>query len=95
MQHLDGNKKIVFWFIAVAITVPLLGYKGLIGIVKQNMEISKLNRKLADVEKENKDLKKRLNALENDSVLLEGEVKKRVGLVKPGEIKYKFVEHAY
>ena len=90
-----GRKKILLWFAAVTLIVPLLGYKGLIGVAKQWVEVSKLNKKLAETGKENLELKKRLNSLENDPVLLKIEVKKKVGLVEPGEIKYKFVENAY
>jgi len=95
MRYSAGRKNTLFWIAAVALAVPLLGYKGLAGVVRQEIEIHRLNRKFAEAEKENSDMKKRLFSLENDPALLEREVKKRVGLVKPGEIKYKFVEHAY
>jgi len=94
MRYSAGKKKIFLWFIAVTLVVPLLGYKGLVSILKQKMEISKLNKKFTETEKESIELKKRLYALENDPSVLEHEARK-MGLIKPGEIKYKFVKRAY
>jgi len=94
MRYSAGKKRIILWLFAVTLIAPLMGYKGLFNMLKQNIEISKLNKKLAETEKENKELKKSLYALENDSAVIERESRK-MGLVKPGEIKYKFVERAY
>ena len=87
------NKKKLFFWVAVTLAVLVLfGNDGMRSIISQRIELTKLNKKLEDIETENRDLRVRLYNFENNPAYIEREARKKLGLIQSGEIKYKFVE---
>lgn len=87
------NKKKIFFWVAVTLAVLVLfGNDGMRSIISQRIELTKLNEKIESIEAENRDLRIRLYNFENNPVFIEREARKKLGLVQPGEIKYKFIE---
>lgn len=89
----SANKKKIFFWIAVTLAVLVLfGNDGMRSIISQRIELMKLNKKLEAIETENRDLRIKLYNFENNPAYIEREARKKLGLIQPGEIKYKFVE---
>jgi cell division protein FtsB len=53
-------------------------------------EILQLEKEIEMFEEQNKDLEQEIEALENDPQAVERIARERLGLIKEGEIKYKF-----
>ncbi|MFH0948583.1 MAG: septum formation initiator family protein [Elusimicrobiota bacterium] len=87
-----NRKKIYLWVALILAILVLFGNDGMRSVISQRAALGKLDKKLEAIETENKDLRIRLYNLENDSSYLEREARKKLGLIQPGEIKYKFVE---
>lgn len=92
LQSGVNKKKIFLWISIILLIVILFGNEGMRNTVRQKIELSKLNKKLAAIETENRELRKRLYRLENNPAYIEREARTRLGLIQPGEKKYKFVE---
>ena len=87
-----NKKKIFFWIILIFLIIILLGNSGMRSVVTRKIELIKLNKKFAELELQNRELRKRLYCFENNPAYLEREARKHLGLIQSGEIKYKFVE---
>ena len=85
------NKKTYFFVAVILAVLVLFGNGGMRSIISQRIEFTKLNKKLEAIEMENRDLRIRLYNFENNSMYIEREARKKLGLIQPGEIKYKFV----
>ncbi|OQA91707.1 MAG: Cell division protein FtsB [Elusimicrobia bacterium ADurb.Bin231] len=92
MRSSENKKKIFIWIFALVCVLLLFNYRTLRDIIRKRKKLNVLENELAAKKTENELLKKRLELLKKDPDILEREVRKRVGLVKPGEIKYKFVD---
>ena len=92
MRSLENKKKIFIWIFAAVCVLLLFNHRTLRDIIRKRKKLNVLENELAAKKTENELLKKRLELLKKDPDILEREVRKRVGLVKPGEIKYKFVD---
>ncbi len=89
---LTNKKKIFFWIAVTLAILVLFGNDGMRSIIIRRLELTKLNKKLEDIETENRDLRIKLYNFENNPAYIEREARKKLGLIQPGEIKYKFVE---
>ena len=87
-----NKKKIYFWVAVTLAVLVLFGNDGMRSIISQRIELTKLNKKLEAIETENRDLRIKLYNFENNPAYIEREARKKLGLIQPGEIKYKFVE---
>ena len=87
-----NKKKIYFWIVVTLAVLVLFGNDGMRSIISQRIELTKLNKKLEAIETENRDLRIKLYNFENNQAYIEREARKKLGLIQPGEIKYKFVE---
>ncbi|MEW6557075.1 MAG: septum formation initiator family protein [Elusimicrobiota bacterium] len=92
MPNLKNKKKLYIYLGIILLCLVLFGNRSMWNIVRQGLEVSRLRKNLAKIEQENQFLRKRLYALENNPAYLEREVRKQLGLIQPGETKYKFVE---
>lgn len=92
MLNSQNYKKIYLWAAIILSVLILFGNSGMRSVITQRIEISKLNKRLADIETENRDLRQRLYNFEKNSAYIEREARKKLGLIQPGETKYKFVE---
>ncbi|OGS44798.1 MAG: hypothetical protein A2539_04210 [Elusimicrobia bacterium RIFOXYD2_FULL_34_15] len=92
MLNLANNKKLFFWTGIIILILVLFGNSGMRSVIIRKIELSKLNKQLAELESQNRELRKRLYSFENNPAFLEREARKQLGLIQPGEIKYKFIE---
>jgi len=89
----SANKKKIYFWVAVTLAVLVLfGNDGMRSIISRRLELTKLNKKLEDIETANRDLRIKLYNFENKPECIEREARKKLGLIQSGEIKYKFVE---
>ncbi|MFH1541376.1 MAG: septum formation initiator family protein [Elusimicrobiota bacterium] len=87
------NKKKTYIFVAVILIVLILfGNKGMRSVITQRVMLGKLNKKFTAIETESRNLKLRLYNFENNPAYFEREARRKLGLIQPGEIKYKFVD---
>ncbi|MDD5686330.1 MAG: septum formation initiator family protein [Elusimicrobia bacterium] len=87
------NKKKMYLFIGIFLLILVMfGNKGMYNVIKQRIELTRLNKEFIEIENENRDLRKQLYGLENNPANIEREARNRLGLIQPGEIKYKFIE---
>lgn len=91
MPNSVNKKKLFLWIGAILLILILFGNKGMRSIIKRKIELSKLNKKLEIIEVENRNLRKRIYYLENNPAYIEREARTRLGLIQPGEKKYKFI----
>ncbi|MBN1385251.1 MAG: septum formation initiator family protein [Elusimicrobia bacterium] len=92
MPNLVNKKKLFLWIGIIILILILFGNEGMRNTVRQKIELSKLRKKLASIEEENRKLRKRLYRLEHDPAYIEREARIKLGLIQPGEKKYKFIK---
>ena len=92
MLNSANKKKLFFWIGVVLAVFFLFGNGGMRSIIVKKIELVKLNKKVEAIENENRDLRVRLYNFENNPAYIEREARKKLGLIQPGEIKYKFVD---
>ena len=92
-MHISENKKKLYlWIGIVLLALILLGNGGMRSAIRQRIELSKLQKKLEKTETENRELRKQIYCLENNPSYIERAARKQLGLIQPGETKYKFVD---
>ena len=89
-MQIPKNKK--FWIITIILLLILFGNSGMRNIIKQKKELNRLNKKHAQLEIDNRNAREYLRRLENDPEFLKSVVRKRLGLIEPGETIYRFVD---
>ena len=77
--------------IIVLIIGTFLTYPGYLDLRKFNREITKLDKKIAELEETNKNLRVEIQALKEDPFYIEKVARDNLGLIKPGEIIYKII----
>ncbi len=55
-------------------------------------EIRELEKRVEELREENTRLNEELTALKHDPAYIEALARKKLGLIKPGEIEYRFIE---
>lgn len=95
----SGNKtnkrnqsKHLILLILIALGVVVFGGKEIISVIRQKLELRRLQKQLAQLEMSNEYLKQELQELKNNPLRKEQEVRRRLGVVRPNEIKYKFIK---
>lgn len=86
------HRKILILIVIVGIIIFLFANKNFQTLLVLNKEIGQLKQRIDDLEEENKGLKEELEAMKNDPEYIESLARKELGLIKPGETKYKFIE---
>jgi cell division protein FtsB len=92
MLNLESKKKIIRYVIFFLIFIILFGNKSMVTLIRQKIELLKLDKTLVNLELENRELRNKLYNLENKPSYLEQQARVKLGLIQPGEIKYKFVD---
>ena len=84
--------KLILWGGAFSFLtyIFVFGDYGYLARKKLGNEILQLEKEIEMFEEQNKDLKQEIEALENDPQAIERIARERLGLIKEGEIKYKF-----
>lgn len=84
------NKTVLL--IIVGIFLFLFGNRKFRSVVKMYIQVNKMNKELVRLKKENESLKNKICLVEKDPSYIEGIARRELGLIKPGEIEYRFIK---
>ena len=84
------NRLFLFLLIAGSLFLSIWGVKSYYSIYQARKSLEKTEKKLAQMELENMELKDQINNLEN-SFYLEKLAREKLGLAKEGEVVYKIL----
>jgi len=91
--HKKGiHRKILILIVIIGVVIFLFANKNFQTLLILNKEIVQLKQRIAGLEDENKKLKEDLEAMKNDPEYIESLAREELGLIKPGETKYRFIE---
>jgi len=91
--HKKGiHRKILILIVIIGVVIFLFANKNFQTLLILNKEIVQLKQRIAGLEDENKRLKEDLEAMKNDPEYIESLAREELGLIKPGETKYRFIE---
>lgn len=85
-------KKKLILFLAIAIILLLIFLPGFSRYQKLSSESKRLEQRIAELEKVNKELEEKKYKLENDIEYVERRAREKLGIVKKDEIPYKIIE---
>lgn len=80
--------KIGILFAAICFVILTPGYLKVRSLKK---EISKVKENIKDLQKESENLKTEIEKLEKDPFTIEKKAREKLGMIKEGEIKFRFV----
>lgn len=94
-----GKKKKKYFFknriillVLIGIFLFLFGNRKFRSVVKMYIQVNKMNKELVRLKKENESLKNKIFLVEKDPSYIEGIARRELGLIKPGEIEYRFIK---
>ena len=76
--------------IAAGVCLLLFGNRGFRRLVRQTLELRHLRRDFDALRKEEAELRSRVDAASRSDRVLESEARSQLGLIRPGEIEYRF-----
>jgi len=85
-------RKIIILIVIIGAFIFLFANKNFQTLLVLNKEIAQLKQRIVGLEDENRALKEELEALKNDPEYIESLARRELGLIKPGETKYRFIE---
>lgn len=88
MKHLTSL--IILGFTGIVFYFALYGSHGYMHLLRSRTEAGSLQQKSESLDKEIRDLRRRIAALEQDPETLEKHAREQVGFSKPGETVYIF-----
>ena len=80
--------------LALVGAIAFFYFPGLSKYLRLKHQEERLGQDIADLKSRIADLQKEVNLIKTDTLHLEQVLRKEMGLVKPGEVVYKFVEQA-
>jgi cell division protein FtsB len=86
------HRKILILIVIIGVVIFLFANKNFQTLLILNKEIVQLKQRIAGLEDGNKKLKEDLEAMKNDPEYIESLAREELGLIKPGETKYRFIE---
>jgi len=86
------HRKILILIVIIGVVIFLFANKNFQTLLILNKEIVQLKQRIAGLEDENKELKEDMEAMKNDPEYIESLAREELGLIKPGETKYRFIE---
>lgn len=92
MPEKKVRKRILLLILILSILVFLFSNRNFRTLMTLQKEKKRLQRYLEVAREENKELKKKLEMHKNDPGYLEDLAREKLGMIKPGEIKYKFID---
>jgi len=92
IQKKKVHRKIIILIVITGVIIFLFANKNFQTLLILNKEIAQLKQRITGLEQENKGLKEELEAMKNDPEYVESLARRELGLIKPGETKYKFIE---
>jgi len=72
--------------------LSVFGSSGIIKVLQMNRKIDLLNQEIVFMEKENKRMLDQIHRLKEDAFSIEKLAREELGLVKPGERVYEFID---
>ena len=86
------TKKIILVIvIIVALYFVLADNRGLVHLLQMKAEKHKLTKEIQELAEENQNLKQEINLLKTDPKIIERMAREELGLVKKGEVVYRFI----
>ena len=70
------------------VAYTIFGVGGLVGVYRARAEVERLQAEVGAARATNDALRERIEGLRSDPLVIEGEARQRLGLVKPGETVY-------
>jgi len=92
IQKKKVHRKIIILIVITGVIIFLFANKNFQTLLILKKEIAQLKQRIIGLQEENKGLKEELEAMKNDPEYLESMARRELGLIKPGETKYKFIE---
>ena len=86
------HRKILILIVIIGVVIFLFANKNFQTLLILNKDIVQLKQRIAGLEDGNKKLKEDLEAMKNDPEYIESLAREELGLIKPGETKYRFIE---
>ena len=86
------HRKILILIVIIGVLIFLFANKNFQTLLVLKKEIVQLKQRIAGQKEENRELEEELEAMKNDPEYFESLARRELGLIKPGETKYKFVE---
>ncbi|OGF46638.1 MAG: hypothetical protein A2452_11350 [Candidatus Firestonebacteria bacterium RIFOXYC2_FULL_39_67] len=84
-------KVLIYTVLAVVAYFFLAGNAGLVHLVQSKLEKSKIERDINSLEEENRKATAEIQALRSDLKSVERIAREELGLIKKGEVVYKFI----
>jgi len=92
IQKKKVHRKIIILIVITGVIIFLFANKNFQTLLILKREIAQLKQRIISLEQENKGLKEELETMKNDPEYAESMARREMGLIKPGETKYKFIE---
>jgi cell division protein FtsB len=86
------HRKILILIVIIGVLIFLFANKNFQTLLVLKKEIVQLKQRIAGQKEENRELEEELEAMKNDPEYFESLARRELGLIKPGETKYKFIE---
>ena len=84
-------KNRVVLFVTIVVFLFLFGNNKFRSVVKNYIRINRMKRDLVKLKEENEKIKQQLYIVQEDSFYVEEIARRELGLLKPGEIEYRFI----
>jgi cell division protein FtsB/cell division protein DivIC len=81
---------LILIFLLVLGVLTFLGEKGILQLLRLQKEVARIKEKNSKLEEENQKLKEEVKRLQSDKRYIEEIARKELGMVKEGEIIYRF-----
>ena len=85
-------KNRVVLFLTVCLFLFLFGNSKFRRVVTGYFRMNKMKREVVNLEEENERLKQQIDLVKEDPFYIEEIARKELGLLKPGEIEYRFIK---
>ncbi|MCK5535005.1 septum formation initiator family protein [bacterium] len=85
-------KNRVVLFVTIVVFLFLFGNNKFRSVVKNYIRINRMKRDLVKLKEENEKIKQQLYIVQEDSFYVEEIARRELGLLKPGEIEYRFIK---
>jgi len=92
MPEKKVRKRILLLILILSILVFLFSNRNFRTLMTLQKEKKRLQRYLGVAKEENKELKRKLEMYKTDPGYLEDLAREKLGMIKPGEVKYKFID---
>ena len=83
-------KRWLKYILLAAMALFLFTNQGFRKLVRNYMELRRLNKLCLSLEQEKVSIKTQLDLLDSQDIYIEKAARKELGLIKPGEIEYRF-----